>query len=264
MSQISVDPSICKKDGACIAVCPARILAFDERGFPQETADGTCILCGHCVSVCPSLALTHAGLPGEALLPAAKRLPAPALMDGFLMSRRSVRNFRPRPVARETLEAVLDVARRAPTASNSQNLHWIVVNDAAKVRALSEETMHWLQSSGANQALLERWEKHRKAGYDFILRGAPTLVMACAPSSYEWGRQDGAIALTFLELAAEARGLGACWAGYVTRVAGAHAPLRRALSVPEGYTVCGGLMLGERKFIYRRIPPRKPLSVQWI
>jgi len=263
MSQISVDTALCKKDGGCVAVCPVKILALGERGFPEEIADG-CIHCGHCVAVCPSGALTHSGLPGEAMLPAPRRLPTPDLMDSFLMSRRSVRNFKQRPVDRATLEAVLDVARRAPTASNTQLLHWIVVNDAAKVRALAEETMHWLRNSSANRAQLQRWERHSKDGYDFVLRGAPALVVACAPSDYAWAAQDGAIALTFLELAAEARGLGACWAGYLTRVAAVHAPLREALSVPEGYAVCGGLMLGQRKFIYRRIPPRKPLSVQWI
>jgi nitroreductase/NAD-dependent dihydropyrimidine dehydrogenase PreA subunit len=264
MSQISVDTRLCKQDGACVEVCPSRNLALNVRGYPEEVTEGRCILCGHCVAVCPTNALTHNGLPDEPFLPAPKRLPAPALIDGFLMSRRSVRTFRKRPVDRETLEAVLDVARRAPTATNSQSLHWIVVADAEKVRALSEETMNWLRISGTNQALLERWEKFGKAGYDFILRGAPALIVVCAPAEYEWAKQDGAIALAFLELAAAARGLGACWAGYLTRVAGEHAPLRHALSVPEGYAVCGGLMLGYRKFVYRRIPPRRPLSVQWI
>jgi hypothetical protein len=55
-----------------------------------------------------------------------------------------------------------------------------------------------------------------------------------------------------------------CWAGYLTHVAGVHAPIREMLSVPEGYAVQGGLMLGERKHAYRLIPPRKPLSVQWV
>jgi nitroreductase len=107
--------------------------------------------------------------------------------------------------------------------------------------------------------MLKTWE----SGYDFVLRGAPTVVVACAPADYGWGKQDCAIALTFLELAAEARGLVVCRAGYLTRIAAVHAPLRQALSVPEGYVVCGGLMLGERKYSYRRIPPRKPLVVQW-
>jgi nitroreductase len=181
-------------------------------------------------------------------------------MDSFLVSRRSVREFKKKPVARETLEALLDVARRSPTASNSQKVHWIVVDNAAKVHALSAETISGLCASGAHADLLEQWE----SGYDRILRGAPAVIMACAPEDYGWAKQDCAIALTFLELAAEARGLGVCWAGILTRVAAVHAPLRQALSVPEGYIVCGGLMLGERKYKYRLVPPRKPLSAQWI
>jgi nitroreductase len=204
--------------------------------------------------------LAHSGLPQEPFLRASKKLPTPALIDSFLIGRRSVREFKDKPIARETLETLLDVARRAPTASNSQKLHWIVVDDGAKVHALSAEAMNWLRSSGISQAQLAQWEQ----GYDFVLRGAPVVIVACAPTDYAWGKQDCAIALTFLELAAEARCLGVCWAGYLTRVAFVHAPLRQALAVPEGYTVCGGLMLGERKYSYRLAPPRKPLSVQWI
>jgi len=259
-SQITIDQDRCKKDGACVAVCPARFLTLDEQGFPAEVAGGNCILCGHCVAVCPSGAITHADLPLETFLPAAKELPAPAVIDGFLNSRRSVREFKPRPVDHHTLEDLLDVARRAPTASNSQKLRWIVVDSAEKVHALSAEAVGWMRSLNNNPAMVARWE----AGYDVVLRGAPTLVVACAPADYAWGKQDCSIALTYLELAAEARGLGACWAGYLTHIAGLYAPLRQALSLPDGYAVCGALMLGEHKFTYRRVPPRKPLSVQWI
>ena len=259
MSEITVDTQRCKKDGACVAVCPSGFLTVNEKGFPEEVVDGHCIECGHCVAVCPQDALVHSGLPREPFLQAAKKLPAPAVINGFLNSRRSVREFKDKPIARGTLEALLDVARRAPTASNSQKLHWIVVADGAKVRALSAEAMNWLRISGISQEQLRQWEQ----GHDFILRGAPVVIVACAPADYAWGKQDCAIALTFLELAAEARGLGVCWAGYLTRVAGVHAPLGRALSVPEGYVVHGGLMLGERKYSYRLVPPRKPLSVHW-
>jgi len=260
MSQITVDTRQCKSDGICVAVCPSRSLVLNEHGFPEEVEDARCILCGHCVAVCPCGALTHAGLPQEAFLRASRKLPAPKVMDDFLMSRRSVREFKDPPVDRKTLEALLEVAHRAPTASNSQKLHWIVVEGGASVRALSAEAMNWLRASGIPAAMSEQWD----AGYDFILRGAPTVLVACAPADYGWGKQDCAIALTYLELAAETRGLGICWAGYLTRVAEAHAPLRQALAVPEGYVVCGGLMLGEHKYSYKLVPPRKPLSVQWI
>jgi len=260
MSQIVVDRELCKKDGACVAVCPSGTLALNGEGFPEEVPERQCILCGHCVAVCASDALKHTGLPEGAFLPAQKKLPEPEAMDDFLNSRRSVREFKAQPVARETLEALLDVARRAPTASNSQKLHWIVVGDAAKVRALSEVAMNYLRDSAYGSGMQERWDR----GEDVILRGAPALIVACAPEDYAWGKEDGAIALTFLELAAEARGLGVCWGGFLTRVAGIYAPLREALGVPEGYAVRGVLMLGERRFRYKLIPPRKPLSVQWM
>jgi nitroreductase/NAD-dependent dihydropyrimidine dehydrogenase PreA subunit len=259
MSRIAVDKDLCKKDGACLEVCAARSLAFDRDGFPEEIPGGRCFLCGHCVAVCPQGALTHAQLPADSFLPAAKELPAPALMDSFLMSRRSVREFKERPVARPVLEALLDVARRAPTATNSQTLHWIVVEGKERLHALSQAVVDGARSAGVNPALLEQWDD----GYDFVLRGASTLVAACAPEGYGWKKEDCAIALTFLELAAEARGLGVCWAGYLTRIASLHEPLRQRLSVPASYAVCGALMLGEGKYRYRRIPPRKPLSIQW-
>jgi NAD-dependent dihydropyrimidine dehydrogenase PreA subunit len=157
VSQIIVDTNLCKGDGVCVAVCPARVLALNEEGFPEELPDTRCILCGHCVAVCPNDALTHTGLPQEAFLPASKNLPDPAMIDGFLNSRRSVREFKDQPVARETLDALLDVARRAPTASNSQKLHWIVVGGGDKVRALCAEAMNSLnqrKSSLARDGLL--------------------------------------------------------------------------------------------------------------
>jgi nitroreductase/NAD-dependent dihydropyrimidine dehydrogenase PreA subunit len=260
VNQIIVDTNLCKKDGACVAVCPSGYLTLNSEKIPEEVAGRICILCGHCVAVCPHDALTHTGLPQEEFMPVPSELPASAVIDGFLNSRRSVREFKTRPVDRETMEALLDVARRAPTATNSQRLHWIVVSGAEKARALSAEVMNWMRASGKGPVMLTEWA----SGYDRILRGAPTVVVACAPEDYQWGRPDCAIALTFLELAAETRGLGVCWAGYLTRIAGLHPPLQQALSVPEGYAVCGGLMLGEAKYKYRLVPPRKPLCVQWL
>jgi nitroreductase/NAD-dependent dihydropyrimidine dehydrogenase PreA subunit len=259
VSQIAVDSSLCLQDGACIDVCPARVLKPDRQGYPAAVNEDCCILCGHCVAICPRGALTHAGLPAEPVMPAAKRRPTPELLDGFLLSRRSVREFKPASVDRPVLEALLDVARHAPTASNTQQVHWIVIEGRPKLHALAQEVVNGARIAGLNPVLLKQWED----GYDFVLRGASTLVVACAPEDYFWRKEDCAIAITFFELAAEARGIGVCWAGYLTRFAALHAPIRRLLAVPDGFAVCGGLMLGAGRYVYRRVPPRKPLSVQW-
>jgi nitroreductase/NAD-dependent dihydropyrimidine dehydrogenase PreA subunit len=261
MSLITVDKERCVKDGVCIAVCGSLTLRTNDEGYPEETPGRMCIQCGHCVAACACDALTHSGLPQEKLLPVAKTLPEPALLDSFLNSRRSVREFKEQPVPRETMEALLDVARRAPTAGNQQKLHWIVVSGMAKIHALSEEAINWVRAAQDPLGVVALWDDK---GYDFVLRAAPTVVVVCTPADWEWGKEDGAIALTFLELAAEARGLGVCWAGFLGRVAAAHAPMRRLLQIPEGYVMQGGLMLGEPKYKYQYVPPRKPLSAQWL
>lgn len=46
--------------------------------------------------------------------------PEQKIIDEAIRSRRSIRAFKPTPVAREDVEAILDVASRAPSGSNTQ------------------------------------------------------------------------------------------------------------------------------------------------
>lgn len=71
------------------------------------------------------------------------RRPTPAeveLVDQAITSRRSVRAFLPTPVAREDIEAILDVARRAPSGSNTQPWKVYVLTGESKAR-LSESVL---------------------------------------------------------------------------------------------------------------------------
>ena len=52
-------------------------------------------------------------------------------------SRRSVRRFLPKPVPWEMVEAVLEVARQAPSAANSQPWEFVVVEDEAMRMAVA-------------------------------------------------------------------------------------------------------------------------------
>ena len=60
--------------------------------------------------------------------------------DEVLTTTRSVRKRLDfdRPVERSTVEECLEIALQAPTGSNSQGWHWIVVEDAAKKKALAD------------------------------------------------------------------------------------------------------------------------------
>lgn len=260
MCQITVDHALCKKDGACVAVCPSKVLLINEQGYPEQHPRRKCILCGHCVAVCMGEAMTHSELASEEFMPVSREKIAPEVMDGFLESRRSVREFKPRALDEQTLSEMLLVARRAPTASNSQLIEWSVARGPEKVHAIAEGIIEAFRAFEILPELVRQWEK----GIDFVLRGAPNLVVAHGPASHDWLKEDGSTALAYLELSAEARGIGACWTGYLTRAANLHAPLRRLLGLPEDHLVAGGLMLGPGTYRYRYIPPRKPLSVHWV
>ena len=61
-----------------------------------------------------------------------------ALVDAAITSRRSLRSFLPTPVPRETIEAILAVASRAPSGTNTQPWRVYVLTGAGKAE-LSRE-----------------------------------------------------------------------------------------------------------------------------
>lgn len=77
--------------------------------------------CGHCAAICPNSAIDNKKSPLEDqidLKDFAKLNEKQA--EYFLRSRRSIRNYKTEPVSREKLTKLIDIARLAPTASNSQ------------------------------------------------------------------------------------------------------------------------------------------------
>jgi len=259
MPLIAIDETLCARDGICRDVCPIGCIELDASGLPVEARDASCIGCGHCVAACPHGALANSQV-GGGFHPAPEHLPDEDAVRGLLLARRSVRAYRKKPLERAAVERLLDTARRAPTASNSQNVHWIACTDPARVHAMAELSVGWLRASGYKPKLVELWEE----GQDVVMRGAPAFVGAWAPADYSWGAVDCSIALTYLELHAASAGLGACWAGLLTAAAREGAALRELLGLGEGQVLHGGLMLGWPKFSYRLVPPRKAISLRWV
>jgi nitroreductase/NAD-dependent dihydropyrimidine dehydrogenase PreA subunit len=263
MPLIAIDRSRCKKDGICMAECPFNlIVANPEDGFPEMRPAGSrlCILCGHCLAVCPQEALSFSGQgtePCQAL--GHGSLPSLKKTGELLKGRRSIRNYLEDPVPRELLQQLLDICRWAPSAKNRQPVHWLVVENPAEVRRLAGLAVDWLREAGNYPGIVAAWEQ----GQDMVLRGAPHLVIAHSPDHGLKPETDCTIAMTFFDLAAASAGLGACWAGIFMAAAQTHPPLQEALALPEGHLAYGAMMLGYPKFPYLRIPPRRKLKVTW-
>jgi nitroreductase/NAD-dependent dihydropyrimidine dehydrogenase PreA subunit len=273
MGLLKIDESKCQKDGICAASCPTGIIRLrDGNGFPEMVPGGDpmCLVCGHCVAVCPHGALDHERMPLEACPPIKKDLEIGSEQAvQFLRSRRSIRIFRDKPVEKEKIRRLIEIGRYAPTGSNTQRVEWIAFTDKEKIKSLAGLTVDWMrhlleanpQSVPFAYAplIIAAWD----AGIDAVLRSAPALVVAVAPEEALNGLVDLSLALCYLELAAPKFGLGTCWAGMLRRGL-LHSPeLREAVGIPDGYPHFYPMMIGYPKFGYHRLPERKPPKITW-
>jgi nitroreductase len=145
--------------------------------------------------------------------------------DQLLSTTRAVRKRLDlsRPVEREVLEECLRLAQQAPTASYSQNWHFIVVTDADKRARLGKL---WRQVA---YPYLERDTGPREGQMERIadalvhlaehIQDVPVHVIPCVLGRYE-GKSNPLVASMFgsivpaawsFMLAARSRGLGTCW-----------------------------------------------------
>lgn len=264
---VRVDADLCRRDGLCAMVCPLGIMGAQEGGLAvvSEVLAPRCIACGHCVAVCPGGALSLTGLPGGAGQPLDKALGVSLEQaEQLLKSRRSVRRFKPQPPDRALLTRLLNDAEYAASGHNARPTEWSVLHGREAVANVAALTVEWMRGviEGAPEVArryhMKGIVRAHEAGQDIICRGAPCLAVAHGPEAGTTPREDGVIALTYLEILAHAAGLGACWAGFVNFAATRHEGVRAALRIPPGRTMVGGLMLGHPALRYARIPPRAP------
>ena len=273
MGLLTIDEKKCTKDGICVNECPRVIIRMQEGdGYPEIIPGGeeTCMLCGHCVAVCPHGALSHAKVPLEDCPPIEEKLTITFEQAAqFLRSRRSIRFYQDKPVEKEKIQRLIEIARYAPTGSNTQLVEWLVFTDKAKVKELAALAVEWMrqvlkkdpQPAAAPYLPLAvaAWDM----GYDAVLRDAPALVTAIAPKETRNGLVDLTISLSHFELAAPSLGLGTCWAGMLQFPLLSYGPLQEAMGLPEGYPHHYPMMVGYPKFTYHRLPERKPPKITW-
>ena len=257
-----VQASLCIQCGLCVQACCANLIRLVD-GTIQVREQG-CIRCGHCTAVCPTGAMSVPGAPLESQVPRLPTLDADRAED-FLRSRRSMRQFKG-PADHETLTRLINIGRYAQTGGNRQGIQYVVVEGREKIMHLADMLADYFEAnrSGKFTNLMREVNRHRR-GYDVFFRGAPQLILACAPESAGNKRDNAYFSLTYIELFAPTLGLGTCWAGYFENLAcGPDAlPVRQYLQLPEDLRIYGVLMCGVAGLNYRRLPERDPLILSW-
>ena len=111
-----------------------------------------------------------------------------------MLTRKSIKKFKPDPVAKDLIEQIIAAGLNAPSGLNKQSPIILAVTDRQVRDKLSK----------------------LNAGKDPFFRadpfyGAPVVLVVLADKSVPTYVYDGALVMENLQLAAHALGLGACW-----------------------------------------------------
>jgi nitroreductase len=163
--------------------------------------------------------------------------------------RQSDRGYLARPVARDKLERCLEAARLAPSASNAQPWHFIVVDDPG-VRSRMERETHG--PFGA----FNRFARDSPVFVALVVEpGKAVTRLGGRFQSRNYGLIDAGIAAEHFCLQAVEEGLGTCMLGNFNERG-----VRKLLGVPGGRRVHMVITVGYPADARTRQKKRKPLE----
>jgi nitroreductase len=178
-----------------------------------------------------------------------------------IRNRRSIRSFKKEQLKREDVQLIIEAGLFAPSASNTQNLHYTVIQNQARVEEICKWIVEEVEKSG-NEYLKDLVK--RSGGV--IFRNAPTVIIMSSDGKDRLGVVNAAAATENMLIAAESLGIGSCWIGMVAVLAGSKniEEYAKTLMLPPGYLPQFGMTLGYKASADPEAPERKPDLVSYI
>lgn len=164
-----------------------------------------------------------------------------------LLTRRSIRSYRPDMLPREVIEKIAEAGTYAPTGMNRQTPIIVAVT---------------------NKALRDRMSRLNAAvlGMDSDpFYGAPVVLVVLAERSAPNHVYDGSLVMANLMLAAHAMGVGSCWINRAREVFDTDEgkAILRDLGIEGDYEGIGNCILGYTEGEEPQAKPRKENWVYW-
>jgi len=243
IARITIDAEKCNGCGLCVEVCKDfSITMKDGKAVVSGTPVFGCIACGHCMAICPKGAIKIDGRflsPDDLFpLPDKSEIPSYDALLKLFQRRRSIREFKDKPVEQELIDKIIAAASTAPMGIPPSDVNILVINGKEKAFLFSKDyceylvTLKWMVSPIGLLLMRLIYGKHSGDLFrDFIkplievyngsMKKGENLVTYEAPLAlYFYGSPytdpaDPLIAATYAMTAAESLGLGTCIIGGV-------------------------------------------------
>ncbi|MCR5576299.1 MAG: nitroreductase family protein [Oscillospiraceae bacterium] len=260
---VIIDREKCVGCGLCALDCLARAISVEDG---RAAIVKGCFHCGHCVAICPAEAVRIEGgdydMRDVEPVGAGFGVGAEAFLHA-VKTRRSIRQFGRECPSRAELETILEAGCFSPTASNAQNVSYIVFTEGTeRLRALAMAELRKLKDD--EQAFYTVFPPPMSLSRvhfeddDFLFKGAPAVILTVSPHAV-----NAAIASCNMEMEAAALGLGALYVGFFARLAAHSEALRSFLGLKPEDTVVTCLALGPPAVEYQRTVPRRKAQIDW-
>jgi nitroreductase/NAD-dependent dihydropyrimidine dehydrogenase PreA subunit len=269
---INISEEKCIGCGLCAKDCLAKIIKIrDGKAVIDDMR--ACIFCGHCGAVCPvnAIEFVEDGYSDDIMeFENFKNVDYEAL-NQMIHMKRSVRQFKDKPVDMELINKIVEIGRVSPTASNGQPLKFTVVNSAEKLEELKLLSMNTLYEYGQKlegrykQIFSSMLENYKETGFDRLFHNATSLIVIYGDSKGTFNLDiDGGIAGGQMTLIAETLGLGSCFIGFLNFAASQNSEIFKFLKIPEGNKMIANIALGYKDVEYLRTVPRKKQTVNYL
>jgi len=181
-----------------------------------------------------------------------------------ILARRSVRTYELRKLNKDTIEALLAYAVRAPTAMHQEPCAFVVIQDQSLLERISTIAKPLFE-----KRLLAKSGSSSRSLHDFsdpnynIFYGADTLIVILAKLTGPFVDADCWLAAENLMLAATAMNLGTCVIGSAVDALNASS-IKAKLNIPSEYRVIAPIIVGVASGVTAASQRKAPVVLSWM
>ena len=286
--KIQIIKEACTRCLLCVKDCAAAVWR-EENGAPRVVFPEACTLCSHCLCVCPAGAIEHDGLDLLRIKKIDRAQVNPEAYETVVRGRRSIQHYKDRPVPEDLVQKVIGLASHTPTATNSQNVAYMVITDKNLLEKISQtifgfsvKVFQFTQKFPGNHIYkmirtfsrsevmaryldpMPYYMEETKKGRDLILHKAPALILVHAPKGKNFSCENCNLAVANIMNFAYSLGLGTCYIDFLTLYLKYGKNLRRLMGIPENRMVYAALVLGYPAYGHTFTASLNTPAIKWL